>query len=202
MLEGLLVDLVPYGQKFLALERVWRNNDSAFWSSGGDRYMASRAAVERKRQEWAEEAERMGSSRGVMFGVQAKDGTPIGFFALTWLLPHSRLAMLGARIGDPAYWGGGYGTDALLLIIDYAFEWLDMRKLWLGTTSANVRVVRQMEKAGFALEARERRAALMDGVWHDGLLYGLLRDEWPGRDAMVERLGLRAKDGQNDDSAR
>ncbi|MCC6800018.1 MAG: GNAT family N-acetyltransferase [Anaerolineae bacterium] len=202
MFEGLLVDLVPYGKRFFALERTWRNNDSAFWSSGGDRHIVSRASIQRMADRWAEEAEQMGPSRGIMFGVQAKDGTPLGFITINWLLPHSRLAMLGARIGDPAYWGGGYGTDALLLIIDYAFGWLDMRKLWLGTTSVNVRVMRQMEKTGFALEARERCAALMDGVWHDGLLYGLLREEWPGRDAMVERLGLRAKDGQNGSSTR
>jgi len=30
----------------------------------------------------------------------------------------------------------------------------------------------------------------MDGVWVDGLLYGMLREEWPGREALVERLGL------------
>ncbi|HMM27365.1 MAG: GNAT family protein [Chloroflexota bacterium] len=194
MLDGLLVDLVPYGKKFRDLEHLWRNNDSAFWSSGGDRYIVSRATIERQRQERAEEAGHLGPARGVMFGVQTKDGTPIGFFALNWLVPHSRLAMLGARIGDPAYWGGGYGTDALLLLIEYAFDWLDMRKLWLGSTSANARVMRQMEKAGFVLEARARRAALMDGAWHDGLLYGLLREEWPGREAMIERLDRRAKE--------
>lgn len=194
MFEGLLVDLVPYSKKFRDLDHLWRNNDSAFWSSGGSRYIVSRAAVERQQQERAEEAERLGPERDVMFGVQTKDGTPLGFFVLNWLVLHNRQAMLGARIGDPAYWGGGYGTDALLLLIEYAFDWLDMRRVWLGSTSANARVMRQMEKAGFVLEARERRAALMDGVWHDGLIYGLLREEWPGREAMIERLGLRAKE--------
>jgi len=82
--------------------------------------------------------------------------TPIGFFRAQRLVPHSRLAMLGARIGDPAYWGGGYGTDALLLLIEYAFDWLVMRKLWLGSTSANARVMRQMEKGWVC--ARSARA--------------------------------------------
>jgi RimJ/RimL family protein N-acetyltransferase len=195
VLEGLLVDLVPYNKRFLDLEHIWRNNDSAFWSSGGDRYIVSRATIQRKAEEWAEEAERQGPARSVMFGVQTKDGIPIGFFALNWLLLHSRLAMLGARIGDPTYWGGGYGTDALLLLVDYAFDWLDMRKVWLGTTSTNARVMRQMEKVGFRLEVRERQQAWQDGTWADGLIYGLLRDEWPGRDAVIERIGLRARDG-------
>ena len=147
MLEGLLVDLVPYGKRFRDLEHIWRNNESAYWSSGGNRQIVSRATIERQNAQWAEEAERMGPARGVMFGVQTKDGTPIGFFTINWIVPHSRLAMLGARIGDPNYWGGGYGTDALLLLIEYAFDWLDMRKVWLGTTSANARVMRQMERS-------------------------------------------------------
>lgn len=193
MLEGLLVDLVPYGKKFRDLEHLWRNNDSAFWSSGGDRYIVSRATIERQRQERAEEAGHLGPARGVMFGVQTKDGTPIGFFALNWLVPHSRLAMLGARIGDPAYWGGGYGTDALLLLVDYAFGWLDMRRLWLDTMSSNARVLRQMQKVGFTLEARLRSVAIADGQWNDEVVFGLMRDEWPGREAMIARLGLRAR---------
>lgn len=197
MLEGLLVDLVPYGKRFRDLEPIWRNNESSFWSSGGERYIASRASIERRNEQWAEEAERMGPARSVMFGVQTKDGTPIGFFALNWLLPHSRLAMLGARIGEREYWSGGYGTDALLLVIDYAFDWLDLRRLWLGTTATNARVVRQMDKVGFTLEARERNAAWQDGVWVDGLIYGLLREEWPGREAVLARIGLRAKDGDH-----
>ena len=159
--------------------------------SGGDRPILhgrrspSRGLVDKK----------SAAALGVTFGVQIKDGTPIGFFSLNWVVPFSRLAMLGARIGEPEYWGGGYGTDALTLLVDYAFDWLDMHKLWLGTTSYNARVQRQMEKVGFALEARARAEAYIDGAWYGGLLYGLLREEWPGRAAVIERIGLRAPDG-------
>ena len=112
---------------------------------------------------------------------------------LTWVRPYHRLAMLGAKICDPAYWSGGYGTDALLLVVDYAFDWLDMHKLWLTTTSFNQRVMRQMEKVGFTLEGQVRLETLADGQWHDGPIYGLLREEWPGRAAKIEQLGLRVR---------
>ncbi len=68
-----------------------------------------------------------------------------------------------------------------------------MRRVWLITTDINARVLRQMEKLGFALEGRRRRGALIDGVWHDFLFFGLLREEWAGRAALVEQLGLTAK---------
>ncbi len=190
MLQGLLVDLVPYGQVYHDLEHTWRNHEASYWSSGGDRPIVTRAEMRAHFERRAEHQNR--PDAGVTFGVQTKDGTPIGFFSINWLVPHHRLAMLGARIGDPAYWGGGYGTDALTLVVDYAFGWLDMHKVWLGTTDANARVQRQMEKVGFVLEARSRTESLMDGVWSDGLFYGLLRDEWPGRAAVIERIGLKA----------
>jgi len=193
MLEGLLVDLVPFNKIFRDLEHTWRNSEATFWASGGDRPIMSKARIDAQFQEWVQGKEH-NSAAGIPFGVQTKSGKPIGSFGINWIVPHCRLAMLGAKIGEPEYWGGGYGTDALLLIVDYAFEWLDMRKIWLATTSKNARVQRQMEKVGFTLEARFREQTLMDGEWHDGLIYGLLREEWPGRPALIDKLGLRARE--------
>jgi RimJ/RimL family protein N-acetyltransferase len=142
-------------------------------------------------QEWAESRDR--GDLAVPFGIRTKDGRRIGFVGITALHPAQRLALLGARIGEPEYWGSGYGTDALLLLVEYAFDWLDLRKVWLITTSLNARVMRQMDKVGFTLEGRRRMSVYADRTWHDDLLYGLLRDEWPGRAALVEKLGLRAR---------
>jgi len=191
MLEGVLVDLVPYSARFTALEHEWLNGEGLFFWAMGGRWLATEAQVKSMQQERAEE--RAESDLRVFFGVQTKDGTPIGLFGIRSVHPHHRLGMLTAFIAEPEYWGGGYGTDALLLLVDYAFDWLDLRRVWLLTMALNARVMRQMEKVGFALEGRPRQATWADGQWVDGLTYGLLRDEWPGRAALVEKLGLRAR---------
>ncbi len=190
MLEGLLVDLVPYGKQFMDQDHRWWNNDSVFWSSEGEHNFSSQAQVDAEHREWAESTK---PHTGVPFGVRAKDGKPLGYFGINWVSYHDRTANLGASIGEPDYWGGGYGTDALLLLVDYCFDVLDMRKVWLGTMSLNARVIRQMEKIGFALEARRRQGVHADGQWHDELVYGMLREEWPGREVMIEKLGLQAR---------
>jgi RimJ/RimL family protein N-acetyltransferase len=59
--------------------------------------------------------------------------------------------------------------------------------------SLNARVMRQMEKVGFTLEARRREAVWADGEWYDELSYAMFREDWPGRAVMIERLGLREK---------
>jgi RimJ/RimL family protein N-acetyltransferase len=192
MLEGLLVDLVPYGERYQDMEHRWHNGEAWFWATVGDRRLISAASIKRNQEERAEWRERQ-SSPGMLFGIQTKDGKLIGDIGINWILPQHRLAMLGAAISEEDYWGGGYGTDALLLVADHAFDWLDMRKLWLSTMGLNVRVMRQMEKVGFKLEARGREKFLADGQWTDELIYGMLREEWPGRAAMIEKLGLKLR---------
>jgi RimJ/RimL family protein N-acetyltransferase len=192
MLEGLLVDLVPYGASYLEQEPRWHNGEAWFWATVGDRRVSSAASIKRRQEERVEWRERQ-SSPGMLFGIQTKDGKLIGDIGINWILPQHRLAMLGAAISEEDYWGGGYGTDALLLVVDHAFDWLDMRKVWLTTMGLNARVIRQMEKVGFKLEARGREKFLADGQWTDELIYGMLREEWPGRAAMIEKLGLKAR---------
>jgi len=191
MLQGLLVDLVPYSQKFLDQDHKWRNGPGVFFWAMGDQWVVTKANIEAAHRRHAEQRERGG--RRIMFGMQTKDGIPIGLFGINHLNEYHRIGMLTAMIGEPDYWGGGYGTDGLLLIVDYAFDWLDLRKVWLATAGFNIRVQRQMEKVGFTLEARQSAQGYGDGEWTDGLVYGLLRDEWPGRAAMIEKLGLHQR---------
>ncbi|MCD4684651.1 MAG: GNAT family N-acetyltransferase [Anaerolineae bacterium] len=194
MLEGILVDLVPRGADFAAHEHAWRINESNTWRSGGFRRVESRAQAERQRTN-QREAMRNDPSIGVEFGIRTKPtdaapGVPIGYIRTRRVHPAHHWGMLTIQIGNADYWGGGYGTDAALLFIEYCFTWLDLRRVWLITTDKNARVLRQMEKLGFALEGRRRRGALIDGVWHDWLFFGLLREEWAGREALVDALGL------------
>lgn len=189
-LEGLLVDLVPYGKRFIDLEHKWENSEAAFWGDMGDRVIFTRADLRRRRDEWQSHE---GPVKSVPLGIQTKDGTPIGGIFISWIDAWHRTASLGAVIGEPDYWGGGYGTDALLLTVDYAFTWLDLRRLWLMTMSLNERVLRQMAKVGFAQEAIQREATVADGQPFDVVRYGMLREEWPGYAALAERLDLYAR---------
>ena len=54
-------------------------------------------------------------------------------------------------------------------------------RLDLRTWSGNAGMMRLAEKLGFTQEARFRKARIVDGVHHDGLGYGILREEWEAR---------------------
>ncbi len=186
MLEGLLVDLVPFGAAFEERERAWLNGPMReWWGLDG---LLSQGRFEYLREE--RDARWGHRDRVARFGVRTKEGRPIGMFALVGIDGVHRHAEVGAGIGDADYWGGGYGSDAMLLITAYAFDWLDLRRLWLRTRDDNVRAQRQVEKCGFTLEGAWRDVDYYEGQRHANLVYGLLREEWPGRAALVEQLGL------------
>jgi len=80
-------------------------------------------------------------------------------------------------IGDPAYRGGGYGTDAVRVISRYAFEEMGLHRLTLWVVADNVRAVRAYKKAGFVEEGRRREAFRARGERYDYLMMGLLEHE-------------------------
>jgi RimJ/RimL family protein N-acetyltransferase len=109
------------------------------------------------------------------------DDKLIGFVVLGDIKWPNQTALLGIGIGDPAYWGKGYGSDALRLILAYAFRELNLYRVGLNVIGYNTRAIRAYEKAGFVLEGRLRGVIHRDGQRYDGLCYGILRDEWAAR---------------------
>ncbi len=100
-LEGLLLDLVPFDQRFLDLERGWLNGPMREWW-GRDGLLS--AATHGSRVENRDTQPR---EQAVRFGMETKAGVPIGLFALADIDPLHRIAEVGAGIGDPDYWSGG-----------------------------------------------------------------------------------------------
>ncbi len=189
-LEGVLVDLVPFDARFESRMVTWLNGPMGEW--WGQVGLWSNAAQRRRNEEWAAQPESV-RQRHLRFGILTKDKVPIGLFSLNQIDPVHRMAEVGAGIGEPAYWGGGFGSDAMLLITDYAFRWLDLRRLWLTTREDNIRARRQVEKCGYVFEGLRRFWVYYGGVYRNMAIYGLLREEWPGREALVEQLGLRER---------
>ncbi|MCA1899139.1 MAG: GNAT family N-acetyltransferase [Chloroflexi bacterium] len=90
----------------------------------------------------------------------------------------SRDAFVGLGIGDRNDWGKGYGTDAMKIILRFAFAELNLRRVTLTVFEYNPRAIRSYEKAGFRHEGRLRGALLRDGKRWDILYMGILAEEW------------------------
>jgi RimJ/RimL family protein N-acetyltransferase len=85
---------------------------------------------------------------------------------------------VGISIGQREDWSKGYGTDAMRIILRYAFTELNLQRVSLTVFDYNPRAVRSYEKAGFTLEGRARQRLNRDGQRYDILCMGILREEW------------------------
>ena len=101
----------------------------------------------------------------------------IGFVGM-WVNWLNDEGWIGIGIGEPEFRGKGYGTDAMRVILRFAFTELNLHRVSLGLFAYNERALRSYEKAGFVLEGRTRHDVYRDGTRGDSLWMGILRTEW------------------------
>lgn len=89
-----------------------------------------------------------------------------------------RSAEVGIFIGEKSKWGQGYGTEALSLLCDFAFNILNLRSLSLRTYEYNTRAMASYEKVGFKKAGRLRKAHFYGGEYHDIVLMDLLVEDF------------------------
>ena len=69
---------------------------------------------------------------------------------------------------------------SIVLALRYAFNELNLHRVWLTTTGFNERALKLYEKLGFRHEGRGREHILLDGTRWDIVYMGMLRDEFEG----------------------
>jgi len=89
-----------------------------------------------------------------------------------------RDTFVGLGIGERDFWGKGYGTDVMKVILRYAFTEINMKRVTLTVFEYNPRAIRSYEKAGFRHEGRMRAVLNKEGKRWDMLTMGILREEW------------------------
>lgn len=99
----------------------------------------------------------------------------IGLDGIDW---SNRNACVGIGIGDKDYWGKGYGTEAMQLILSYAFTELNLHRILLQVFEYNPRAIHSYEKCGFRIEGREPEIMNREGRRWDVINMGILRSEW------------------------
>lgn len=118
-------------------------------------------------------------------GEAAQPKGVIGFCRIVDIDWMSRHAELGIMIGDAGLRGRGVGTEATALLCRYAFDDLNLERLWLRVEAGNQAAQRLYSRLGFLEEGRLRRQAYVGGDYRDVILMGLLREERQSLDARL-----------------
>lgn len=103
---------------------------------------------------------------------------PIGHAALYRIDRAAGTAEFGILLGDRSVWGKGIGSRITRFMIEYGFDALDLRRIFLEVVETNPRAMRVYEKLGFVVEGRLRQHQVRDGRPVDVIVMGLLRADY------------------------
>jgi len=129
-------------------------------------------------KDWLASAAKGNDFGEVRLAIETKDGVHIGNCGLHRGRPEDRHAELGIMIGDKDYQSNGYGTDAVMTLVRFAFDQMNLNKVSLGVFEFNERALAVYRKCGFVEEGRAREEYFQDGRYWDIVRMGVLRREF------------------------
>jgi RimJ/RimL family protein N-acetyltransferase len=116
--------------------------------------------------------------RGIGFGLSLRrTGELIGTIVLRDIETEHSQAELSLWVGH-AWWGQGYATEAAWAVLRFAFEQLDLNRIYAHHMVRNPASGRVLEKIGMKPEGLLRQRVRKWGVFEDVVLMAILRSDW------------------------
>jgi RimJ/RimL family protein N-acetyltransferase len=128
-------------------------------------------------QEWYDSVVKDRANK--IFAIVVREGQRvIGSIGLQPVDTRRGVTELGIAIGDKTAWGQGYGSEAVRLICDYGFTFLELHTIYLWHVAFNERGHHAYLKAGFKQAGRIRSADLFNGQRYDRILMDITREDF------------------------
>ncbi len=176
MIEGYRIILRPITRDLYRQYYYWRQDSEVMYWGTGEPNMTTIISEDRFMQNYDEIIQ--DPLRQGMFGIFLQDGTPIGMVDYRDLDPVNRTAVVGIMIGEKNLWDQGFGTDAFATLCRLLFDRFGLRRLQADAWEGNQRSLAMMQKVGFQIEGRLRKAERVRGVVTDVIVLGLLVEEF------------------------
>ncbi len=97
------------------------------------------------------------------------------FVRIDWV---GRMATFYIAIAEKENWSKGYGKEATRLMVDYAFEQLNLNRVQLHVSAENPRAVKVYEQTGFIKEGTLRQAMFYNNHYIDFYLMAIIKEDW------------------------
>lgn len=126
-------------------------------------------------KEWLEKA----SSEKYNFAIVCKENdTLLGNISLMKINEINRTAELGIFIGDENYLSRGYGSEAIMLLLDYAFRYVNLNNIMLKVFDFNKRAIKAYGKCGFKTFGIWKKSHYFNGKYCDEIFMNILREDF------------------------
>lgn len=113
-----------------------------------------------------------------VFGIDLKEDEKfIGLIALTLGKIYFQTAEVWFKIHKD-FWKMGYTTEALVKLLDFGFNQLQLHRIEAGCAVENIASGKVLEKAGMTREGMKRKNLSIRGEWKDNYFYGILEEDF------------------------
>ena len=124
---------------------------------------------------------RESSAVDVSFAIHREgEEEPLGVIGLMNVSEANLSADLSVIVGEKEDRERGLGTEAIRVLLRYAFEELGLNRVGLSVFEFNDLAISAYEKLGFRGEGRLRQAIRRDDSFYDAILMSVLASEWGG----------------------
>lgn len=115
----------------------------------------------------------------VFLGIAQKDSDElIGFITLRRINMINGTGKLTVFIGSESNLSKGIGSEAIALMLDYAFKTLNLRKINADVFDFNERSIKCFKKLGFIEQGILKKEYFVNGEYHDDVLLYIFKEDW------------------------
>ena len=115
---------------------------------------------------------------GFVFGIFL-GGNYIGNIGIHDIDKNNNSAMIGYWLGKN-HQGKGIMTDCVRVLTNFGFDELELNRIWIGCAFGNVKSRAIPERLGYVQEGILQDGICLYGVYHDGVIYGVVKRNWKG----------------------
>ncbi len=113
-----------------------------------------------------------------VLAIENPDGELIGTVGLHQIDWIHRYAGMGIGIFSTDQQDKGFGSEALLLMLQFAFNTLNLRRVESTVYAFNKRSIALHQKCGAIQEGVKRKRRYLNGRYHDEILYVITKPVW------------------------
>lgn len=116
--------------------------------------------------------------KNIVLAIETLEGAFIGEMGIHRINWIDRVGTTGALIGNKEYWGKGFGTDAKMILLEYAFHTLNLHKLYSRVIEYNKRSLDYSLHCGYRVEGVRKLHSFKKGKYWDVIELAIFEKDW------------------------
>lgn len=171
-LKGGGVSLRMLAKSDLPLLMKWRSDPEIM------RYLDAYLPLsEEEENDWFENLYKRKSQELVLM-IIANGDKPIGTIGLNRINYKDGTATTGTVIGEKDYWDMERAEEGKMLLLNYAFNTLNLRKICSNVIEFNKRSYQYNLKCGYTEEGRRKKQLYREGRYWDEIFMAVFKEDW------------------------